>query len=180
MIPDRIPDVTFHTRIRNDTLAGPNPFEWKDLTSQDVFGGKRVVLFALPGAFTPACSDSHLPGYEGLHDDFRALGIDQVICLAVNDAFVMFQWAKSKNVEKVFMLPDGNADFTRRMGMLVDRSRTGMAMRSWRYSMYVEDGTIKRMFVEPDVRDNPAGVGVTVSDAETMLAYLKDPKRVQD
>jgi peroxiredoxin len=99
-----------------------------------------------------------------------------VICLAVNDAFVMFQWAKSRNIEKVFMLPDGNADFTRRMGMLVDRSSNGMAMRSWRYSMYVNDGAIEKVFAEPDLRDNPNGVGVTVSDAETMLAYLRGAK----
>jgi thioredoxin-dependent peroxiredoxin len=176
MIPTRVPDVTFHTRVRNDALDGPNPFEWKALTSKDVFAGKRVVLFALPGAFTPACSDGHLPGYERLYDEFRRLGVDQVVCLAVNDAFVMFQWAKSRDIEKVFMLPDGNADFTRRMGMLVDRSSNGMAMRSWRYSMYVNDGTIETMFAEPDVRDNPNGVGVTVSGAETILAYLQDAR----
>ena len=176
MTPTRIPNVTFHTRVRNDALGGPNPFEWRAVTSQDVFAGKRIVLFALPGAFTPACSDSHLPGYERFHDDFRQLGVDQVVCLAVNDAFVMFQWARSRNIEKVFMLPDGNADFTRRMGMLVDRSHHGMAMRSWRYSMYVADGAIEKLFAEPDVRDNPDGVGLTVSDAETMLAWLRSTK----
>jgi thioredoxin-dependent peroxiredoxin len=176
MTPTRIPDVTFHTRVRNEALGGSNPFEWKKLTSKDVFGGKRIVLFALPGAFTPACSDTHLPGYERRYDDFGRLGIDQVVCLAVNDAFVMFQWAKSQNIEKVFMLPDGNADFTRRMGMLVDRSSNGMAMRSWRYSMCVNDCAIEKVFAEPDVRDNPNGVGVSVSDAETMLAYLQGAK----
>jgi thioredoxin-dependent peroxiredoxin len=177
MIPTHIPDVTFHTRVRNDALGGPNPFEWKTLTSQDVFAGKRVVLFALPGAFTPACSDGHLPGYERHYDDFRRLGVDQVVCLAVNDAFVMFQWAKSRDIEKVFMLPDGNADFTRRMGMLVDRSSNGMAMRSWRYSTCVNDGAIETLFAEPGIRDNPNGVGVTVSDAGTMLAYLERARR---
>ena len=177
MTPMRIPNVIFQTRVRNDALGGPNPFEWMAITSQEVFAGKRIVLFALPGAFTPACSDSHLPGYERFHDDFRQLGVDQVICLAVNDAFVMFQWARSRNIEKVFMLPDGNAAFTRRMGMLVDRSHHGMAMRSWRYSMYVADGVIEKLFAEPDVRDNPDGVGLTVSDAETMLAWLRSTKR---
>ena len=177
MTPTRIPNVVFHTRVRNDALGGPNPFEWRAITSQDVFAGKRIVLFALPGAFTPACSDSHLPGYERHHDDFRQFGVDQVVCLAVNDAFVMFQWARSRDIEKVFMLPDGNADFTRRMGMLVDRSHQGMAMRSWRYSMYVADGAIEKLFAEPDVRDNPDGVGLTVSDAETMLAWLRSTKR---
>jgi thioredoxin-dependent peroxiredoxin len=173
MTPTDVPDVTFNIRVRNDALGGPNPFEWKSVTSSEVFGGKRVVLFALPGAFTPACSDSHLPGYETRYDEFRQIGIDEVICLSVNDAFVMFQWAKSQNISKLFMLPDGNADFTRRMGMLVDRSRNGMALRSWRYSMFVDDGVIRKIFAEPDIRDNPPGVGVTVSGAETMLAYLE-------
>ena len=127
----------------------------------------------LPGAFTPSCSERHLPEYERLHDDFVQLGIDQIVCVSVNDAVVMFQWAKSRNIEKVFMLPDGNADFTRRMGMLVDRSGHGMGMRSWRYAMYVDDGAIRKVFAEPGIRDNPDGVGVTVSDAKTMLGYLQ-------
>ena len=138
-----------------------------------MFRGKRVVVFAVPGAFTPACSETHLPGYERLYDEFKKLGVDAIVCVAVNDAFVMFQWAKSRDIEKVFMLPDGNGDFTRRMGMLVERTTNGMGFRSWRYSMFVDDGAIKRMFVEPNVRDNPPGVGVQVSDAETMLNWLK-------
>ena len=173
MTPETVPDVVFHTRVRNDALGGPNPFEWKDVTTADVFRGKRVVLFGVPGAFSPACSESHLPGYERLYDEFRKLGVDAVVCLSVNDAFVMFQWAKSRDIEKIVMLPDGNGDFTRRMGMLVERTNTGMSYRSWRYSMFVDDGVIKQVFAEPDVRDNPAGVGVQVSDAETMLAWLK-------
>jgi len=173
MTPTDVPDVTFHIRVRNEALGGPNPFEWKSVTSRDIFAGKRIVLFALPGAFTPACSDSHLPGYERYYDEFRQLGIDDVICLSVNDAFVMFQWGKSQNISKLSMLPDGNADFTRRMGMLVDRSSNGMALRSWRYSMLADDGKIRQIFAEPDIRDNPQGVGVTVSGAETMLAYLQ-------
>ena len=173
MTPETVPDVVFHTRVRNDALGGPNPFEWKDVTTADVFRGKRVVLFGVPGAFSPACSDSHLPGYERLYDEFRKLGVDAVVCLSVNDAFVMFQWAKSRDIEKIFMLPDGNGDFTRRMGMLVERTNTGMSYRSWRYSMFVDDGVIKQLFAEPGVRDNPTGVGVQVSDAETMLAWLK-------
>ncbi|WBO59307.1 peroxiredoxin [Acidocella sp. MX-AZ03] len=151
----------------------PNPYEWKEIGSQDVFAGKRVVLFALPGAFTPSCSDSHLPGYEQGYDEFRALGVDEVVCLSVNDAFVMFNWAKSRNIEKLRMLPDGNADFTRLMGMLVDRRRHGMGLRSWRYSMLVEDGAITALFAEPGFRDDPDGVGVSVSDAGTMLAHLR-------
>ena len=173
MTPDVVPDVVFRTRIRNEALGGPNPYEWKDVTSADLFAGKNVVLFALPGAFTPACSESHLPGFERRYDEFRALGIDAIYCLSVNDAFVMFQWARVAGIEKVFMLPDGNADFTRLMGMLVQRTKTGMGLRSWRYAMHVVDGTIEKLFVEPGFRDEPTGVGVAVSDADTMLDYLK-------
>ena len=132
-----------------------------------------MVLFALPGAFTPACSESHLPGYERLHDEFMALGVDRVICLSVNDAFVMYNWAKSQSIEKVFMLPDGNGEFTRKMGMLVERTAQGMGMRSWRYSMYVHNGQIKKMFVEQGFADNPSGVPADLSSAERMLEYLK-------
>lgn len=173
MTPTHVPDTVFHTRVRNPALGGDNPFEWKDVTSAEVFGGKRIVLFALPGAFTPACSDSHLPGFERHYDDFRALGIEEVICLAVNDAFVMYQWARSRQIEKVRMLPDGNGDFTRQMGMLVDRGSTGMGLRSWRYSMYVEDGAIQKVFAEPGLRDNPPGVPLEVSGAETILDWLR-------
>lgn len=174
MVPSRVPDVMFHTRVRNDALGGPNPFEWKDVASSEIFNGRRVVLFGVPGAFTPACSESHLPGYEDHHDEFRQLGIDRIVCLSVNDAFVMFQWAKSRAIEKIMMLPDGNGDFTRLMGLLVNRSHHGMNMRSWRYSMLVNDCVIEKVFIEPGVRDNPSGVGVTISGAETMLSYLKE------
>jgi peroxiredoxin len=148
----------FYERVRNQARGGSNPFEWKQLTTDDVFAGKGIVLFAEPGVFTPACSDSHLPDYERLLDDFRRLGIDQVVCLAVNDAFVMFQWAKSRNIENVFMLPDGNGDFTRKMGMLVKGHTTGMGLRSWRCSMHVKDKRILQLFSEPGVSDNPSGV----------------------
>ena len=172
MTPSRVPEALFRTRVRNPALPGDNPFEWRDVTTAEVFAGKRVVLFAVPGAFTPACSESHLPGFERLHDDFIALGVDEVICLAVNDAFIMHQWARSQSIAKVRMLPDGNGEFTRKMGMLVDRSGQGMGMRSWRYSMLVVDGKIEKLFAEPGFQDNPAGVPVKVSGADTMLAYL--------
>lgn len=173
MTPETVPDATFHTRVRNEALGGPNPFEWKALSSEDVFAGKRVVLFALPGAFTPACSESHLPGYEAHYERFRSHGIDAVVCLAVNDAFVMYQWALSRQIRNVFMLPDGNGEFTRKMGMLVERTANGMGLRSWRYSMLVDDRRIEKLFAEPGFRDNPDGVPLKVSDAETMLAYLE-------
>lgn len=172
MHPQTVPDCIFHTRIRNEALAGPNPFEWKQVSTDDVFKGKKVVAFALPGAFTPACSDSHLPGYERLHDELIAAGADSVVCLAVNDAFVMFQWARSREISKVFMLPDGNGEFARKMGMLVSRYSNGMGMRSWRYSMYVVDSKIEKIFSEPGFSDEPQGVPMQISGAETMLEYL--------
>jgi thioredoxin-dependent peroxiredoxin len=172
MTPDLVPDVVFHTRVRDEALGGPNPFAWKDVTTAELFAGRDVVLFAVPGAFTPACSDSHLPGYERRYDDFRAAGIDAVYCLAVNDAFVLHQWARSRNIERVAMLPDGNGDFTRLMGMLVQRTAHGMGLRSWRYAMHVRDRRILKVFAEPGFRDEPPGVGLEVSDADTMLAYL--------
>lgn len=170
---ETVPEVTFKTRVRNDALGGPNPYEWKDLTTGDVFKGKKVVLFALPGAFTPTCSSTHLPGYEDHYDEFKKLGVDEVICLSVNDAFVMFQWGKHQGVKNVFLLPDGSGEFSRKMGMLVDKDNVGFGMRSWRYSMLVEDGEIKKMFVEPGFEDNCPSDPFEVSDAGTMLDYLK-------
>ena len=174
MTPTLVPDTVFHTRIRNPALGGDNPFEWQDITSDAIFAGKRIVLFALPGAFTPACSESHLPGYDTQVEAFTQLGIDEVICTAVNDAFVMHQWAKAQQITNVRMLPDGNGDFARLMGMLVDRRAQGMGYRSWRYSLFVEDRRIVAAFVEPGLRDCPVGVPVTISGAGHMLAYLQD------
>ena len=171
-----VPQATFQTRVRNGALGGSNPFAWKELTSDDIFKGKRVVLFALPGAFTPTCSTSHLPRYEELYDEFQRLGIDEVVCLSVNDAFVMYQWGKGQNAEKVFLLPDGNGGFTRKMGMLVDKADLGFGMRSWRYSMYVEDGVIEKMFVEEGFSDNCPTDPFEASDADTMLEYIKSRK----
>ena len=170
---NHVPSVTFKTRVRNEALGGPNPFEWKDLSSDEIFKGKNVVVFSLPGAFTPTCSTSHLPRYEELYADFKAQGVDAVVCVSVNDAFVMFQWGKSQNAKNVFLLPDGNGEFTRKMGMLVDKTNLGFGLRSWRYSMYVEDGEIKKLFAEPGFSDNCATDPFEVSDADTMLNYLK-------
>jgi len=177
LIPASCPDAVFKTRVRKEALSGPNPFEWKDLSTSDVFAGKNIVFFALPGAFTPACSDEHLPGYEDRFDEFRALGVDQINCLSVNDAFVMFQWARARRISNIFMLPDGNGDFAGGMGMLVDRSASGMGKRSWRYSMHVIDGKIQRVFEELGKRDNPDGVPLQISDACTMLDYLKNQSK---
>ena len=169
-----VPHVIFKTRVRNETLGGPNPFEWKDLSSDEVFKGKNVVVFSLPGAFTPTCSTSHLPRYEDLYDEFKSQGVDAIVCVSVNDAFVMFQWGKSQNAKNVFLLPDGNGEFTRKMGMLVDKRNLGFGSRSWRYSMYVEDGQIRQFFAEPGFQDDCPTDPFEVSDADTMLNYLKN------
>lgn len=169
----QVPNVTFKTRVRDESIGGDNPFRWQDVTTDDIFKNKRVVLFALPGAFTPTCTTAHLPGYEKYYDDFKVLGIDEVVCLSVNDAFVMYQWRKHLGVEKIFVLPDGNAEFTRKMGMLVDKSNLGFGMRSWRYSMVVQNKEIEKMFVESDFTDNCPTDPFETSGADTMLQYLR-------
>ncbi|MCG7755415.1 MAG: peroxiredoxin [Nitrosomonas sp.] len=169
----QVPSATFKTRVRDESIGGDNPFRWQDVTTDDIFKNKRIVLFALPGAYTPTCTTAHLPGYEQHYGDFKALGIDEVICLSVNDAFVMFQWRKHLGVEKIFMLPDGNAEFTRKMGMLVDKSNLGFGMRSWRYSMVVQDQQIEKIFVEPGFADNCPTDPFEISGADTMLKYLR-------
>jgi glutathione-dependent peroxiredoxin len=155
----RIPDVTFRTRQNG---------AWRDVTTADVFKGKRVVVFALPGAFTPTCSSSHVPRYNELAPAFKKLGVDDVVCVSVNDAFVMEAWSKDQSAERLVFLPDGNGEFTEKMGMLVDKRSLGFGPRSWRYSMLVDDGVIKKMFIEPDVEGDP----FQVSDADTMLRHL--------
>ena len=155
----RVPDVTFRTR-QND--------QWVDVTTQEIFGGKTVVLFSLPGAFTPTCSSTHLPRYNELAGALRANGVDQIVCLSVNDGFVMNAWAEDQAAGNVTLLPDGNGHFTAGMGMLVDKEDLGFGKRSWRYSMLVRDGVIEKMFIEPEKPGDP----FEVSDADTMLRYL--------
>ena len=153
------PQVTFPIRVNN---------EWQKISSDALFKGKTVVLFALPGAFTPTCSSSHLPRYNELADVFKANGIDSLICLSVNDPFVMEAWKQEQNAENIYFLPDGNGEFSAGMGLLVDKSAIGLGKRSWRYSMLVKDGLIEKMFIEPDEPGDP----FKVSDADTMLKYV--------
>lgn len=169
----KVPKVVFKTRVRDESIGGDNPFRWQDVSSDEIFSGKRIVVFSLPGAFTPTCSSTHLPGFEESYEDIKAAGVDEVYCLSVNDAFVMYQWGKSQSVEKVKLLPDGNADFTRFMGMLVKKENLGFGLRSWRYSMVVKDGVIEKMFVEDGFEDNHEEDPFVVSDCKTMLDYLK-------
>ncbi|WPZ34197.1 peroxiredoxin [Thalassobaculum sp. OXR-137] len=153
MIGRKVPSVTFRTRVRDESIEGPNPYRWQDVTSDDYFKGKRVVLFSLPGAFTPTCSTYQLPDFEKLYDDFKAAGIDAIYCLSVNDAFVMNAWGKSQGVEKVGLIPDGSGEFTRKMGMLVAKDNLGFGMRSWRYGAVVNDGVVEMWFEEPGHSD---------------------------
>lgn len=169
----QVPQVVFKTRVRDESLGGDNPFRWQDLSSDDVFKGKKVVVFALPGAFTPTCSSTHLPGYEAKYQEFKDQGIDEVYCLSVNDAFSMFQWSKQLGVSNVKMLPDGNAEFTRGMNMLVKKENLGFGDRSWRYSMLVDDGQVVKVFAEDGKEDNCETDPFECSDCDTMLTYVK-------
>jgi peroxiredoxin len=169
----QVPQITFKTRVRDENVAGPNPFRWQDITTDDIFTNKKVVIFALPGAFTPTCSSTHLPGYEDSYQEFRDAGIDEVYCLSVNDAFTMFQWGKHQGLKKVKMLPDGSGDFTRGMGMLVRKDDLGFGLRSWRYSMLVENGEISKIFSEAGKQDNCPTDPFEVSGAENMLHHIK-------
>ena len=154
MIGKKLPDVTFKTRVRDEAVGGPNPFRWQDKTTADYFKGKRVVLFSLPGAFTPTCSTYQLPDFERLYEDFQAKGIEAIYCLSVNDAFVMNAWGKQQGLANVQLIPDGGGEFTRKMGMLVCKDNLGFGMRSWRYAAIVNDGIVEAWFEEPGYSDN--------------------------
>lgn len=156
---NRVPQVTFRTRKDG---------EWKDVTTGQIFDGRTVVVFALPGAYTPTCSSTHLPRYNELAPIFRKVGVDEIVCLSVNDPFVMSEWQQDQNAPNITFIPDGNGEFTSAMGMLVDKRNLGFGKRSWRYSMLVRNGTIEKMFIEPEKEGDP----FEVSDADTMLAYV--------
>ena len=163
MLPNRegqrVPNVTFHTR-QND--------QWVDITTNELFAGKTVVVFSLPGAFTPTCSSTHVPGYNELAKVLRENGVDDIVCISVNDTFVMNEWAKDQQADNIKLIPDGNGEFTEGMGMLVDKADLGFGKRSWRYSMLVKNGVVEKMFIEPDEPGDP----FKVSDADTMLRYI--------
>ena len=155
----KVPQIVFRTR---------RDHEWVDVASDEVFRGKTVVVFSLPGAFTPTCSSTHVPRYNQLAPVFRRHGVDEVVCVSVNDAFVMNEWRSEQKAFNLTFLPDGNGDFSRGMGMLVPKNDLGFGERSWRYSMLVKDGVIEKMFIEPDVPGDP----FEVSDADTMLDWI--------
>ena len=163
----RVPNVDF--KVIRDGLLGAR-------SSDDVFAGRTVIVFALPGAYTPTCSSAHLPRYDELAPVFAKLGVDEIVCLSVNDAFVMDAWAKDQQVRNVTLLADGNGDFSRGMGLLVDKGDLGFGARSWRYSMLVRDGVIEKQFIEPNVPGDP----FEVSDADTMLRHLDPQGRAEE
>ncbi|MBW3097013.1 peroxiredoxin [Pseudohoeflea coraliihabitans] len=173
MTLNKVPDVTFRTRVRDESIDGPNPFRWEDKTSADYFAGKRVVLFSLPGAFTPTCSTYQLPDFEKLYAEFQAQGIDEIYCISVNDAFVMNAWGKSQNLENVKLIPDGSGEFTRKMGMLVAKDNLGFGMRSWRYAAIINDGKIEKMFEEEGFSDNCETDPYGQSSPQNILDHLK-------
>ena len=162
-----IPNCTFKTRVLGN---------WQDVTTDNLFKNKKVVVFALPGAFTPTCSNTHLPGFEAKYDEFLKY-VDEIYCVSVNDAFVMNAWAKDLKIEKVKMLPDGNGAFTQGIDMLVNKQHLGFGKRSWRYSAIIDNGQLTKMFAEPGKNDNGEDMDpFLVSDANTILKYLQESK----
>ena len=151
--------------------------EFVNRTTADLFDGKRVVIFSLPGAFTPTCSAYQLPGFEEKYEEFAALGIDAIYCVSVNDGFVMNAWAQDQNIEKVKLIPDGNAYFTRSMGMLVNKSNLGFGDRSWRYAAVVDNGVIQKLFVEDGQRDNADTDPYEATTPEAVFEYVKSSVR---
>jgi peroxiredoxin len=167
------PCVVFRTRVRDESIEGPNPYRWEDVTSDDLFKGKRVVLFSLPGAFTPTCSTYQLPGFESNYSKIKEYGIDEVYCISVNDAFVMNAWAKAQDIQNVKVIPDGSGNFTRFMGMLIGKNHLGFGMRSWRYMCVINNGVIEHWWQEPGINNDGSDDDPYVQTTpENMLSYL--------
>jgi peroxiredoxin len=178
-----VPQVTFRTRIGDNQLLGSGCSiggEWKDITSKDLFKGKKVVLFSLPGAYTPTCSSQQVPGYEEKYEELKKY-VDEVYCLSVNDSFVMNAWFRDQKISKVKPIGDGEGKFTKGMGMLINKPKQGFGMRSWRYSAFIDNGEVVKMFIEDGKNDESNDADpFRVSDVNTMLNYLKteiDQKR---
>ncbi|WP_412554977.1 peroxiredoxin [Shimia sp. MIT1388] len=172
----KVPNVVFKTRVRDEAVGGPNPFRWQDMTSDDYFKGKRVILFSLPGAFTPTCSTYQLPGFEENFAKFQENGIDGIYCMSVNDSFVMNKWAEAQDVKNVNVIPDGSGEFTRKVGMLVRKDNLGFGLRSWRYAAIINDGVVEAWFEEPGLEDNHGEDPYGESSPENLLKYLETAK----
>ena len=173
MLGKHLPKVTFRTRVRDESVGGPNPYRWQDVTTDDYFRGRRVIVFSLPGAFTPTCSTYQLPGFEKNFEQFQSHGIQDIYCLSVNDAFVMNAWARQQELKNVKVIPDGSGTFTRLMGMLVHKDNLGFGDRSWRYAMIVNDGVVEAWFEEPGREDNHGADPYGESSPENLLKHLQ-------
>ena len=174
-----VPSTTFKTRVRDESIGGDNPFKWQDLTTKEIFLGNRVVVFSLPGAFTPTCSTFQVPGFEQNYDKIRDMGIDEIYVLSVNDTFVMRKWMLDQNVCKVKFIPDGNGEFTRQLGMLVDKSNLGFGSRSWRYAMVVNNGVIEKWFEEPGREDCCESDPYGETSPENVMEYLSGAQKLK-
>lgn len=170
----KTPCVVFKTRVRDDSIEGPNPFRWEDVTSDSLLKNKRVVLFSLPGAFTPICSTYQLPGFEENYEKIKSLGVDEVYCISVNDAFVMNAWAKAQDIQNVKVIPDGSGNFTRFMGMLIGKNHLGFGNRSWRYMAVINDGVVEKWWQEPGINNEGSDDDPYVETTpENCLTYLQ-------
>ena len=179
---DRLPSVTFKIRVTNEFenddicfMNGENP--WTDVTSDEMFQNKRVLIFSLPGAFTPTCTSQQLPEFDAMFNDLKNFGIDEIYCISVNDSFVMNAWAKSQNIDNIKVIPDGNGDFTRQMGMLVNKNNLGFGQRSWRYAAIIEDCKIMETFIEPGFEDNCNEDPYEMSSPQNILKFLKNENK---
>lgn len=176
MMIAEIPNVFFNTRVRDESIEGPNPYRWETTSSEELWGTGKHVVFSLPGAFTPTCSTYQLPGFEKACEDgtFKQLGIDSVSVISVNDAFVMNAWAKQQDIKHVKAIPDGSGRFTRMMGMLVDKDNLGFGMRSWRYAMIINNGIVEALFEEPGREDNHPMDPYGETSPETIIDFLNE------
>ena len=174
----QIPSVTFKTRVRDDSISGDNPFKWESKSTDQLFSNKKTILFSLPGAFTPTCSTFQLPDFNNLYNEFKEFGIEEIYCISVNDSFVMNAWAKYHEVGNVKVIPDGNGEFTRKMGMLVKKDNLGFGYRSWRYALILENKNIIQSFVEPGYSDNAEDDPYGESSPQNILKYLKNESKL--
>ena len=173
-----LPNVNFKVRVRDESIGGDNPFKWVTKNTEDYFKSKKSILFSLPGAFTPTCSTYQLPDFDKLYDEFKKIGIDEIYCISVNDSFVMNAWAKHHKIDKVRVIADGNGEFTRKMGMLVEKNNLGFGYRSWRYAALIDNCKIIESFVEPGFEDNSEEDPYEMSSPQIILEYLKENKKV--
>lgn len=185
-IATKVPQVTFKYRVRTDghpityidtANGGANPFEWQDVTTDDIFAGRRVLVFSLPGAYTPTCSTYQVPGFEQQYQEICNQGIDEIYVLSVNDTYVMRRWMIDQGIKNLKFIPDGNGEFTEKMGMLVDMSAVCFGKRSRRYAVIVNNGTVEKAFVEPDsTPEDPDPYGA--SSPESVMSYLQNYQKL--